>query len=138
MVDAIRENMPVAGEGLKATQTPNGTILSLAKVFGRIHAGIDIPRAFDLRQGSDGKLKLVRCYFQIGSSYYNSATEPEFTPAAGSVCVIINTKTGEITAGMNATFSADTPELMPVRLYVIDATGGVLCDCRGSQVVVYA
>jgi hypothetical protein len=138
IIGAIRENMPVAGEGLKATQTLNGTILSLAKLASRGQTGEEVPRAFDLRQGSDGKLKLVRCYYQIGSSFYTSATEPEFVPAAGSVCVIINTSTGDITAAINSVFNPGTPELMPVRLYIIDSTGGILCDLRGSQVVVYA
>ena len=137
IIGAIRENMPVAGDGLKATQTLNGTVLSVAKASSNPYDS-ETPRAFDLAQGETGKLKLVRCYYQIGSSFYTSATEPEFTPSAGSVCVIINTSTGVITAAINAVFNPGTPELMPVRLYIIDATGGVLCDLRGSQVVVYA
>lgn len=138
VVRAIRMITPKQGVGIKLLETSDGTVVALSNISNRSLSPVTYPKAFDLAQGSGGSLKLVNCYFQIGSSYYNSTTEPEFIPASGSVCVIINTSTGEITAAMNAVFNRETPELLPVRLYVIDATGEVLCDCRGSQVVVYA
>jgi hypothetical protein len=137
MVLAIRENNVTAGIGLIEQQTPNGKIISLRQQQSRTSSQTSNPRSFDLASGSAGKLKLVRCYYQIASSYVNRPEEPEFTPAAGNVCAVINTKSGVVTASMEATFNPNTPELMPVRIYVIDALGSVLCDCRGSQVVVH-
>jgi len=95
-------------------------------------------KPFDIEPGATaGKIKLVRCYFQMADAFYQANDTAEITPAAGNLCAVINTNAGTVTAVMNATFNPATPELFPLRLYVLDAGGNVTCDCRGSQVVVY-
>lgn len=136
MVLAIRENNVIAGIGLLETQTSHGKIISLKQLHSRPASSASNPRSFDLVPGSAGKLKLVRCNYQRADKFINRAEEPEFTPAAGNVCAIINNN-GAVTAAMNAVYDPEHPELFPVRLYIIDATGSVLCDCRGSQVVTH-
>jgi hypothetical protein len=86
-----------------------------------------------------GKKKLVRCYYQIADKYITCADEPEFTPEAGNLCAVLNTSVegGVVAAVMNFVYSSDTPELFPVVVYILDAGGNVLCDCRGSAVVAY-
>lgn len=97
------------------------------------------PKAFDIEAGeTEGKIKLVRCYYQIGSDFNVANETEEITPSAGNLCAVINTNTGEVTAVMDAVFNPSAPELFPLRLYVLDSDGNVTCDCRGSQVVVYA
>lgn len=137
IIAAIRENMPIAGLGLKAEQTSSGTVLSLQKLPSKsASVSGSAPRSFDMAPGSAGKLKLVRCYYQRSDKFIDRAEEPEFTPAAGNVCAVIN-NSGEVTAVMNAVYDPNHPELFPVRLYVIDASGNVICDCRGTQVVTH-
>jgi Tfp pilus assembly protein PilW len=97
-----------------------------------------LAKPFDIEPGATaGKIKLVRCYFQMADAFYQANDTAEITPAAGNLCAVINTNDGTVTAVMNATFNPATPELFPLRLYVLDADGNVTCDCRGSQVVVY-
>jgi hypothetical protein len=96
------------------------------------------PRPFDIEPGATaGKIKLVRCYFQMADAFYQANDTAEITPAAGNLCAVINTNDGTLTAVMNAVFNPATPELFPLRLYVLDSDGNVTCDCRGGQVVVY-
>jgi hypothetical protein len=97
------------------------------------------PKPFDIEDGTtEGNIKLVRCYFQIGAAFYQANDIDEITPSAGNLCAVINTNDGTVTAAIDAAFNPATPELFPMRLYVLDADGNVTCDCRGSQVVVYA
>jgi hypothetical protein len=96
------------------------------------------PKPFDIEPGTtEGTIKLVRCYFQIADAFYLADDIDDITPTSGNLCAVINTADGTVTAMMNATFDPGTPELFPVRLYVLDSDGDVTCDCRGSQVVVY-
>lgn len=142
VVLAVIENNVTAGLGLVEKQTPNGKIISLKQLNNRpgSSASSSSPRSFDLMAASTaGKMKLVRCYFQLSDKFVKCTDEPEFTPAAGNLCAVINTSVegGAVTAVINYEYNADTPELFPVTVYVLDAAGGVLCDCRGSQVVTH-
>lgn len=101
-------------------------------------ASAEYPKAFDLEAGAtDGKMMLVRCYYQIRDVYIDAEDTAEFTPAAGNLCAVINTSDNTVTAQMDFVYDSNTPELIPVRVYVLAADGGVVCDCRGSQVVIY-
>lgn len=140
MVISIIKNNVTAGIGLSEKQTLNGKIISLKQTSSRPSAfSSSNPRTFDLVPGSAGKLKLVRCYFQMADKFVQCADEPEFTPAAGKLCAVINTsvESGSVTAVMNFAYDADTPELFPITIYILDSSGGIVCDCRGSQVVAY-
>lgn len=100
--------------------------------------GVVYPRAFDVEPGATaGKIKLVRCYYQIAGDFFTAADTAEITPSAGNLCAVINTNTGVVTAAIGATYSLSTPELFPVRLFVLDSNGDVTCDCRGTQVVIH-
>jgi len=139
MVLAIMENNVTAGTGLAEEQTPHGKILRLKQVTRpNLVASAASPRAFDLEPGATaGKKKLVRCYYQIRDVYIDAADTEEFTPAAGNLCAVINTSDNTVSAQIDFVYDSNTPELIPLRVYVLDADGGVVCDCRGSQVVIY-
>jgi hypothetical protein len=138
MVVSIIRNNVTAGLGLSEQNTPNGKIISLKQQpRARASTASENPRSFDLAPGSAGKLKLVRCYYQIQDVYRLASDTEEFTPAAGNLCAVINTSDNTVSAQMDFVYSKLTPELIPVRVYVIDASGGIVCDCRGSQVVIY-
>ena len=100
--------------------------------------GVLYLRSFDIAPGvATGTIKLIRCYYQIGSTFTDASDTAEITPSPGNLCAVINTNTGTVTAAINAVFNRATPELFPVRLFVLDSSGNVTCDCRGSQVVIH-
>jgi hypothetical protein len=142
VVLAVIENNVTAGIGLIEKQTPHGKIISL-KPLGSVsrptQAQLASPRTFDLAAGTAGKLKLVRCYYQLSNKFVYSSSQPEFTPAAGTVYAVIDTsvEAGSVTAVMNFSYDSGTPELFPIALYKLDEAGTVLCDLRGSQVVIH-
>ena len=114
-----------AGWGVAAPETIGG-------------ASAEYPKAFDLEAGATaGKMKLVRCYYQIQDVYIDAADTDEFTPAEGNLCAVLNTNDNTVSAQMDFVYDSNTPELIPVRVYVLGTDGGVVCDCRGSQVVIY-
>lgn len=140
VVLAVIENNVTAGIGLIEQQTPNGKILSLRQQQSRPYtASISTPKTFDLAPGSAGKLKLVRCYYQLSNKFVFCSSQPEFTPAAGALYAVIDTsvEAGSVTAVMNFVYDPNVPEKFPIGLYILDSAGEVVCDLRGSQVVIY-
>ena len=71
------------------------------------------------------------------ASFYLASDTDEFTPEAGDLVAVIDKQQNTVTAALNFVYDPDTPNLFPVRVYVLDADGGVVCDCRGSQVVIH-
>ena len=133
-MDEVPNNM--ATKGFAAGEAARSIRVPLVETIGEPSTGY--PKAFDIEDGTtEGNIKLVRCYFQIGSDFFLASDTEEITPAAGNLCAVINTNTGTVIAAMDATYSLSTPELFPVRLFVLSSTGSVVCDCRGSQVVIY-
>lgn len=94
-------------------------------------------RAFDIKSISAGVITLKNCAWQVGSQYFTSVTEPTVTASTGVVCAIINRETGGVTAGINTVWSESSPELIPLALYKISVTAGVvtvLIDMRGGMI----
>ena len=143
MVLAIIENNVTAGLGLRETQTPNGKILSVIPVHQKAAAvSGSYPRCFDIKSIAAGKIKLTNCCYQIGAQWVTTSQEPEATIATGVLCAVFNSKTGIFTASVDATWSAATPNLIPIALYHITAstdgqTATVTLDRRGSHIVIH-
>ena len=139
MAFAIRENNVTAGLGLVEKQTPHGKVISLRQLNNPpSSSSTALRRTFDLEPSiTAGKMKLVRCYFQIQDKFVYTNDEPEFTPSAGVLYAIINTAstptqvTAIVVPIFTDAYNASTPELMPYALYIIDSSGGIVCDCRG-------
>lgn len=126
-----------AGMGYAGSAARAGWTVDAPQTFAE---AVTTPRSFDLEEGSEaGKMKLVRCHYQIQDVAVDCADEPEFAVAAGSLWAVINTSVagGAVTAVIGWTYNALTPELVGIRLYKLDADGGIVCDCRGSQVIIY-
>lgn len=139
----ILENLEGAPySGIKITRTGNmwriGYDGSVESGSGSGDASV-LPRTFDLVAGTSGKLKLLRCYYQISGTFVFSSSQPEFTPTGGTLYAVIDTSVaeGEVTAVMNFVYDPNVPEKFPIGLYILDETGAVVCDLRGSQVVIY-
>jgi len=140
----ILENLDGAPySGISVKRTGNQWRIHYDGSIKTVDAGgetVVFPRTFDLADGaSTGLKKLVRCYYQLSGQFVYCTSEPEFTPSQGTLSAVIDTSVtgGSVTAVMNFQYDADTPELFPIALYKFDEAGEVICDLRGSQVVIY-
>jgi len=95
-----------------------------------------LPRVFDMEL-SGTTITLKNCAWQSGSQYFTSTDEPTVEAVSGIVCAIINKKTGGVTAEIDAEWDEAAPELIPLALYKISVSDGVvtvLLDRRGGTI----
>lgn len=138
MIKVIQHNKPIAGNGLFSNETEHGTIFSVASSPRKSSTLASIPNTFDIEPSNTaGKMKLVRCYFQLDDKFVFTNDEPEFTPSAGVLYAIVNTASTptQVTAAVvpigTSAYNPSTPELIPYALYITDSSGGIVCSCRG-------
>lgn len=127
------------GTGINGLVSLAGVSISAAPGAG---PGLTSPRPFDIT-GFDavtGKLTLSRCWFQRGTLYVKAAASLDVTLTTGTLMALINTNDNTCTLGMDYVYDTDVPEIFPVALYDVTATGSVYtveADLRGSAVVMY-
>jgi len=113
--------------------------LLVADQFGTV-----APKAFDIKSiEEDGNMVITRCKWQIGSKYYSHA-DITLAAASGTVCAVLDTTNGTVTAAIDYEWTDTQPELVPYALYDITvSTVGdkqvvvITCDRRGSSVNIY-
>lgn len=103
--------------------------------------GTIAPKAFDIKSvDEDGILTITRCFWQVQANYYSHA-DISLTATTGTVCAVLDTTTGTLTAAMDYVWTPTAPELVPYALYeVIVSTVEskqvvrITCDRRGSAI----
>lgn len=81
------------------------------------------PKTFAIEQDGEGTITLVRCHYQRGANFIETAYEPTCSIASGVLYAVVNGETGEITAEIDWTFDANVPEKIGFALYKITASG---------------
>ena len=81
------------------------------------------PKTFFIEQDGAGTITLVRCHYQRGSNFIETAYTPTVSIATGKLFAIVNTSTGEITAQIDFENDPAQPELVGFALYKITASG---------------
>jgi hypothetical protein len=114
--------------------------LMLENVMGTI-----APKAFDILSvdKDTGTLTLTRCKWQTQEKYYSHA-DISLTAQTGTVCAVLDTTDGTLTAQMDYVWTDTAPELIPYALYditvsTVDKKQVVVIDCdrRGSAITFY-
>jgi hypothetical protein len=114
--------------------------LLVADQFGTV-----APKAFDIKSidKDTGTLTLTRCKWQIGSKYYSHA-DVSLTAQTGTLCAVLDTTAGTLTAQMDYEWTDTQPELVPYALYDITVSTVdekqvvvITCDRRGSSINIY-
>jgi len=145
VVKAVRGNVVIGGQGIRVTAGPNGVIISAVPGGTRATraAGTAYPRPFDIRV--EGALvKLSDAYIQIGDELVGGGSELQAAlPGTTSVLHLMIKRVPGFTE-LSLAYSAPSgrPDTMdglmfPVALYLLESTGKVLCDLRGSNAVMY-
>ena len=81
------------------------------------------PKTFFPVQDGEGTITLIRCHYQRGSNFIETAYEPTVSIETGIIYAVVNTATGEITAQIDYEFDPANPELLGFALYKITASG---------------
>lgn len=110
LIDAVARNRPVGGPGLLTTQSPGGTVISLARQSGAPADEVQLPWTADLYNlpGQGWTVYFRRCGYVRGPVMRFLAEDPMFPlddpPAGGEgdywIGVTINTITGTTEADL--------------------------------------
>lgn len=150
LIRFIRSLRLIPGPGIKLRRTPNGTVVSVARVAVKKQASapsdnscyaidtLEIEKDEDDEESATISVSFKNCYFRVGGKCYLGASSIEDVEAPAIVALKINL-TG--TAPVNGIESyADFQELMDeqhdgeyyiIPLYEFDASG-LKCDFRNA------
>ena len=147
LLEEIWERFEVIGGHLEWRKQGKNGLLPRLIIDGTIsdsESGI-FPKAFDVKSidPDTGTLTLTRCKWQIGSKYYSHA-DVSLTAQTGTLCAVLNTTDGALTAQMDYEWTDTQPELVPYALYDITVSTVddkqvvvITCDRRGSSINIY-
>ena len=140
IVRALRKQRVIEGLGIRVTGGPNGVIISVIPQNtppSRPGASGGYPRPFDISM-ADGQVVISNLYYQVGDVVKSAVgTLQTALPGSASVLYVLlpTTNNGQLQLAYDANTMGGL--FFPVALYRLGATGEVLLDMRGSQIVMY-